>query len=103
MNKHTSATATHLQYHGWVTFDAGGGMKMTRTTPYLNPGERAMKVEIKVPRSAFTTPQFFARVEVSDEAAQPTTIDALVEDKTAEALREAVGVDVVVAVKGGDA
>jgi hypothetical protein len=90
----------HVEYAMWLTFDAQGGVRMSRGQPALGIGERALSLTAKLPLSIFRTPQFSATLTVN---AGPEGGAPRIDVAAAEAsMREALGVDVVLRVTGSE-
>lgn len=92
MSAHRSAIRhDHIEYAFWLTFDATGGVRMTRNPPAVGRGERAMSLLTKLPKSLFTTPTLSASIVLSDEGVGQMTIDV---EAANAALKQALGVDI---------
>ncbi|MCJ2092109.1 hypothetical protein MKK67_06290 [Methylobacterium sp. J-072] len=95
--KHHRSTPTEIFYSLWLTFDQDGNVRLNRESPRLSPDERAMRVEVRVPKALWNIPQLSAEITVPDPG-QPDAIAARIE-QFAEQLKTAVGCDVVLTVK----
>lgn len=57
-----------IRMHCYLVFSAEGFQRMAkRDQPSLKPGERQIKVNLDVPKSLFQTPQFAAKIMISDD------------------------------------
>ena len=68
--------------------------------PDLAKNERAIRMELTVPTAIFETPQLHALISIADPEQQPATIDVTA---AAEAVKQAIGMDVEITVKGPEA
>lgn len=92
MSAHRSAIRhDHVEYGFWLTFDATGGVRLTRNPPAVGRGERAMSIITRLPKSLFTTPTLSASITLSDEGVGQMTIDV---EAANAALKQALGVDI---------
>ena len=98
--KHHRSTPTEILYALWLTFDRDGGVRLNREAPRLSPDERAMRVEVRLPKALWNIPQLSAEIVVPDPG-QPGAITARIE-QFAEHLKTAIGCDVVLTVKPAD-
>lgn len=90
MNRFTRETPDTLIYHFVIIFDDAGGIRQTRGDPDLTRGERAMTINLEVPKAIFRTPALRAFLTVADPGNPEPKIDLGV---TAAALRAATGID----------
>ncbi|MCX4194497.1 hypothetical protein OMR07_02150 [Methylobacterium organophilum] len=95
--KYHRSTPTEILYALWLTFDQSGNVRLNRESPRLSPDERAMRVEVRLPKALWNIPQLSAEITVPD-LRQPGAIAARIE-QFAEQLKTAVGCDVVLTVK----
>ena len=95
--KHHRSTATEIIYALWLTFDRDGGVRLNRERPSLSPDQRAMRLEVRVPKALWNIPSLSAEITVPDPG-QPDAITARIE-QFADQLKTAVGCDVVLTVK----
>jgi len=96
-SKHHRSTPTEVIYSLWLTFSQDGNVRLNRESPRFSPDERAMRVEVRLPKSLWNIPQLSAEITVPDPG-QPGAIAARIE-QFAEQLKTAVGCDVVLTVK----
>lgn len=94
MARGRSETATHLHYALWLTFDYFGPVRVTKQEPDLNRNERAMFVKVALPKALFNIPTLKATINVAE--GQPLQLDI---DIAADALKQAIGVDVDLQIK----
>ncbi len=80
-----------VEYSFWLAFDEQGGLRMTRTEPGVERGERAMAMTLTIPRTLFRTPSLRAKIEVEDQGPPNLQIDT---GAVAEAIRQVIGADV---------
>lgn len=80
-----------LTFHFWLTLYPDGDMKMSRGEPNVERTGRKMKIELKVPKAVFKTPELKAIVTVADPGDCPIQIDT---EAAASALKAALGVDI---------
>lgn len=97
--RNTFETADTLVFEFWLTFDADGNMSMTRNRPRPHPGERAMRCETRLPKALFKTPELSATITIAEPSNGPIQIDIAAGEA---ALKQALGVDVVMTVKEAD-
>ena len=95
--KHHRSTPTEIFYSLWLTFDQAGTVRLNRESPRLSPAERAMRVEVRLPKALWNIPQLSAEIVVPNPG-QPGAIAARIE-QFADQLKTAVGCDVVLTVK----
>jgi hypothetical protein len=84
-----------LVFHFWLTLYPDGDMKLSRGEPSVERTGRKMKMELRVPKAVFQTPELKATVTIADPGDTTYKIDA---EAAAEALRASLGVDVDVRV-----
>lgn len=96
-NRHSVITGTTIEYSGHLIVDGKGGMKLSRSQPGLAPGERAIKLTVKVPRAIFKTPALVASIEVPQDTSPPV-INAETLGQIENALSMGVGLKVSVTV-----
>lgn len=89
--KHSSSTATEINYSFWLVFGGDGTMRFSRSQPSSGRGERAISCLARLPRSLFRTPELKATITVDAANVGDIQIDVAA---AAEALREVVGVDI---------
>lgn len=88
----------------WLTIGRGQGgsdrptVKATAGYPSLARNERAINLKMELPIALFEAPSLTASIKV-DTPAQAVTIDA---ETVAEAVRQAIGMDVDIQVNRGD-
>lgn len=75
----------------WLTFDARGNVKLTRTEPDLSRNERAMQMTVAVPLALFKTPTISATMTIAAPDMAVPQIDIVA---AAEALKGVVGCDI---------
>jgi hypothetical protein len=91
MGSRTSVVlAESIEYGLWLIFDQQGGIRMTRTAPFVDRDERAMALTLTVPRSVFRTPQLSARIAVQEGAPAVGEIDI---EAVGAALKQTTGLD----------
>lgn len=90
-NRYSSITGTEIIYSLWLTFDERGGVSMQRGEPTTVRGERAVKLNVTLPRSLFRTPELKATLKVPQVVAQDFNLDVSL---ASEALKTALGIDV---------
>lgn len=81
--------------------EKGPTIRVTKNSPSLSKSERAVKLNINLPRSLFQQPQLTASIIVPQESAPPV-IDANVQDNIAETIREMTGLDVTIRVEAAE-
>jgi hypothetical protein len=91
MIRYTSRTATEVVMHFHLVFDEAGTLKLSRSEPRLNRGERSMALALKVPRTLWQTPQLSASIEITDPGNPKAEIDV---KAASDALREVTGLDI---------
>lgn len=91
-HKHSRDDAVSITYGLWLIFDASGNVRSSRGETLLQPGERAMKIELKVPKSIFKMPTLHGTITIEDSATRDKIV-ADVAHNAAEVLREHLGVD----------
>lgn len=74
-----------------LIFDSKGGVRLTRGAAALHRDERDMALNVKVPHALFKTPSLRATIAIEAPEAAVPPIDLTT---AAQALREALGVDV---------
>ena len=94
---HHRSTPTEIIFGLWLTFDQTGNVRLNRDSPRLSPDERAMRVEVRLPKALWNIPQLSAEITVPDPS-QPNAITARIE-QFAEQMKTAVGCDVVLTLK----
>jgi hypothetical protein len=94
MARGRSETTTHLNFELWLTFDFFGPVRVTKQEPDLNRNERSMFVKVALPKALFNIPTLNATINVAE--GQPLQLDIAV---AADALKQALGVDVDLVVK----
>lgn len=102
MARHTHRRGDHLEFGLWLAFSADGEVRMTRGEPGLAPNERAMSLTIRVPIALFRTPSLRAEIEIPTATDPSGIITADVRSAAEAALKQAIGVDVVLTVNDGD-
>ena len=98
--KHHRSTTTEIIYALWLTFDRDGGVRLNRESPSLSPDQRAMRLEVRLPKALWNIPHLSAEIAVPDPG-QPTAIAARIE-QFADQIKSAVGCDVVLTVKAAE-
>ncbi|OCP36767.1 hypothetical protein [Ensifer sp. LC163] len=98
--RHSSIRRDHIEYSFWLVFTDDGGMRFARAEPTTSRGERAMKCGATLPIALFRTPELRATIAISEGVPASYQIDV---EAAGEALRHALGVDIDLQVKGGDA
>lgn len=98
MNKNTKVEKDHMIFWGWLVLDAWGGMKLSRGETKLDPGERAMRLAVKVPTAIFNVPSLRATVVVPDST-QPLQIAAETVADIENIMRAGTGMDITVTVE----
>lgn len=88
-----------IEYGGFLVIDAHGAMRLTRQTPPLAPGERSVKLQLKVPRALFRTPSLMASITIPPDTAPPE-ITAETVSAVENALRAGTGLDFCITVGG---
>lgn len=83
----------------WLIFDARGGVRMARGEPDLKQGERGMSMVAKLPHALFNVPQLRGSLTVQAPETGPIQIDTTA---AAEALKQAIGVDIDLRVTSTD-
>lgn len=88
----------------WLTIGRGAGpagrpnVKATAGYPTLARNERAINIKMELPIALFEAPSLSASIKV-DSPAQAVTINA---ETVAEAVRQAIGMDVDIQINRGD-
>lgn len=95
--RHSSSNGTHINYSLWLIFDRHGNVRSTRGEPSLAAGERAMRMNVEMPKAIFNTPVISAKVVVGDTFNADGEIDAIVE-KVADDIRASLGGEVHITV-----
>lgn len=72
-------------------------VRVTKGKPDIGKDEVPILIKLDLPSGLFKRPQLTAEIKVDSEIA-PISIDADVQDNIAEAIRQQLGVDVVLAV-----
>lgn len=96
MARNVSRTATELVIERWIAITDTGHTRLCVAYPNLRADEIAMEIRVTVPRALFRKPRLKASITV------PTDHDATIEitpqiiDNVIEAVRRAVGFEVVV-------
>lgn len=85
----------HIDYCLHLVFDVGGGVRMTRLAGSTRPHERAMQLTVRLPKSVFDVVALRAAIQVDDVITTPK-IDI---SATQEALRRAIGAEVLITVE----
>lgn len=96
-NRHSAITAARIVYGLWLIFDESGSIRLTRARPAIGRGERAMELSLAVPRSLFRTPELSASITIESSDNPPPYIDISAAET---ALRQAIGCDVEISIKG---
>jgi hypothetical protein len=71
--------------------------RLSKNQPRLASDERAMKLDISVPRALFSTPTLQATVTIPESCVSKPSIDATVMDNVRELIQQTTGLDVKVA------
>lgn len=95
----TRRTSDALTYGFWLVFDSDGGVRLTRTQPNVSRNERAMSLEATLPLSLFATPVLRAEITVAAPEGAAARINL---DAAAQAMRQALGVDVDLRIEEAD-
>lgn len=94
MSTHTFVKNDTVVYRLWLVMtapQAGGGVRATRQSPSVDRDERAMYIELTVPKALFETPTLRANIDITSSDTAPPVIDV----QAAEAaLRGTLGVDI---------
>lgn len=86
----------YLQCQFWLVFtDSASAPRLTVREPSLHRDERAMFMDITLPKSLWATPSLTGKVLVEDPGLSPVTIDGAA---LASAVRQAIGMDVEIKV-----
>lgn len=80
-----------LTFHFWLTLYPDGDIKLSRGEPNVERTGRKMKMELKVPKAVFKTPELKATVTIADPGENAMHIDVAA---ASEALRQTLGMDV---------
>lgn len=88
-------TGTEVTYGLWLAFEEAGAVRLTRAQPSLDRAERAMYLQVTLPRSLWKTPSLRAEIAVQPGQDLSRSIDITA---AADALKGALGVDVDVKV-----
>jgi hypothetical protein len=89
--KYSYDRGDHNAISFWLIFDAWGAVRLTRGEPDLNANERGMQMIAKLPHALFNRPQLHGTISVEAPATEPINIDLTA---AAEALKEAIGIDI---------
>lgn len=89
--------ADHWECCFFLIFDSVGNVRLTRTAPGLASNERSMAVTTRIPYTLFQTPSLRATIDITDHVQPLPVIDLTA---AGEALRNAIGWDVVMSIKG---
>jgi hypothetical protein len=91
-------TATRFDF--WLVFDKEGPMRLTRKAGKLSRNERALFVQATLPQSLWETPTLKASIVVADPGSAQRSVDVAA---AAEAVRQAIGLDIDLQVKQPEA
>jgi hypothetical protein len=92
-SRHTVRRDKSMHFGLWLVFHNNGDVRMSRGEPSLSASERAMYVNAALPLSLWQTPQLRASLTVNDPG-NAGAIETKIE-LAAEALKQAIGCDVV--------
>ena len=98
-NRESCISRDSIEYSFWLAMAEDGTLTMTRKEPRLDRRQRAMALTLKVPRTIFRTPTLKASIEIADPGLTAPAIDI---SAASAALRDVIGCDVQIEVKGGD-
>jgi hypothetical protein len=96
VRRYSRRTGDMLTMSAWLIFDVEGSLSLTRGSPSIGRGQRAMQLTLTVPIALFATPSLSASITLEGAGAPDLQIDV----QAAEAaLKQIVGCDVSILVK----
>lgn len=74
------------------------GLRLSRRSPHLGPGEVAIRVALELPAALFERPALQAKIAVPADQVSRPTINAAVVENIREVLQQQLGVNLTISV-----